>query len=59
MLLGRECDVLLFDARKGVDANSFTAALGALVGGGLLLVIANKQEQPSEADLWMQMHWQN
>ncbi|MFZ3418166.1 GNAT family N-acetyltransferase [Vibrio harveyi] len=58
MLLGRECDVLLFDARKGVDANSFTAALGALVGGGLLLVIANKQEQPSEADLWMQMHWQ-
>ncbi|TMX43889.1 DEAD/DEAH box helicase [Vibrio rotiferianus] len=58
MLLGRECDVLLFDARSGVDANSFTAALGALVGGGLLLVIANKPEHPSEADLWMQMHWQ-
>jgi tRNA(Met) cytidine acetyltransferase len=58
MLLGRECDVLVFDARSGVDANSFTAALGALVGGGLLLVIANKHEHPSEADLWMHMQWQ-
>ena len=41
MLLGRECDVLLFDARKELDANSFTSALGALVGGGLLIVVAN------------------
>jgi tRNA(Met) cytidine acetyltransferase len=50
MLLGRECDVLLFDARKELDANSFTSALGALVGGGLLIVVANKNQDADEAE---------
>ncbi|WP_394156673.1 GNAT family N-acetyltransferase [Vibrio campbellii] len=58
MLLGRECDVLLFDARKELDANSFTSALGALVGGGLLIVVANKNQDADEAKLWMQTQWQ-
>ena len=38
-LLGQECQVLICDFRTGFDANSFTAALGALVGGGVLFVI--------------------
>ncbi|GLR06836.1 tRNA(Met) cytidine acetyltransferase TmcA [Vibrio hyugaensis] len=58
MLLGRECDVLLFDARKEFDANSFTSALGALVGGGLLIVVANKKQDADEAELWLQTQWQ-
>ncbi|QLK47696.1 tRNA(Met) cytidine acetyltransferase [Vibrio owensii] len=58
MLLGRECDVLLFDARKEFDANSFTSALGALVGGGLLIVVVNKTQDADEAELWLQTQWQ-
>ncbi|MCG9553176.1 GNAT family N-acetyltransferase [Vibrio sp. Isolate31] len=38
-LLGRECQVLVCDFREQFDANGFSAALGALVGGGLLLVL--------------------
>ena len=50
--------MLLFDARKELDANSFTSALGALVGGGLLIVVANKNQDADEAKLWMQTQWQ-
>ena len=57
-LLGRECDVLLFDARKTLDANSFSSALGALVGGGLLIVVASKEENGGESELWLQTQWQ-
>jgi tRNA(Met) cytidine acetyltransferase len=38
-LLGRECDLLIYDCHAGFDANSFNAALGTLVGGGLLVVL--------------------
>ena len=38
-LLGRECQVLVCDFREQFDANGFSAALGALIGGGLLLVL--------------------
>ncbi len=58
MLLGRECDVLLFDARKNFDANSFTAALGALVGGGMLIVLANENEPENYAEQWVNAQWQ-
>jgi tRNA(Met) cytidine acetyltransferase len=58
MLLGRECDVLLFDARKIFDANSFTAAIGALVGGGILIVVAKETESVNYASQWMNTHWQ-
>ncbi len=53
-LLGRECDVLLFDARKEFDANSFTAAIGSLVGGGMLLVVTNTAQPQHFAEQWMQ-----
>ncbi len=58
MLLGRECEVLLFDARKSFDANSFTAALGALVGGGMLIVLANEEAPTNYAEQWMHAQWQ-
>ncbi|OEE72270.1 GNAT family N-acetyltransferase [Vibrio splendidus] len=38
-LLGRECQILVCDFRDQFDANGFSAALGSLVGGGLLLVL--------------------
>ncbi len=59
MLLGRECDVLLFDARKNFDANSFTAALGSLVGGGMLVVLIKDNEPETYAEKWMHTQWQN
>ncbi|UWZ99395.1 GNAT family N-acetyltransferase [Vibrio splendidus] len=47
-LLGRECQLLVCDFREQFDANSFSAALGALVGGGLLLVILAKSDKSEE-----------
>lgn len=38
-LLGREIEVLVYDAHSGFDPDSFGAALGALRGGGLLLLL--------------------
>ena len=38
-LLGSEVDVLIYDAHSGFDPDSFGAALGALRGGGLLLLL--------------------
>ena len=57
-LLGQECDVLVFDARKDFDANSFMAALGALVGGGLLIVLTTSKKSVLSDELWMQRQWQ-
>ncbi|NVD08631.1 tRNA(Met) cytidine acetyltransferase [Vibrio sp. JPW-9-11-11] len=48
-LLGRECQLLLCDFEQGFDANSFSAATGCIVGGGLL-VILTKPDQPSSYD---------
>ncbi|MDR9831281.1 GNAT family N-acetyltransferase [Vibrio sp. FNV 38] len=53
-LLGQELDVLVVDFNPGFDANSFTAALGALVGGGVLIV-TSWQIQDKTPD-W---HWLN
>lgn len=40
-LLGQECNVLICDLSEGWDANSFSAGLGTLVGGGLLLILGH------------------
>lgn len=58
MLLGRECDVLVYDARKNFDANSFSAALGSLVGGGILIVATDNIEPSNCAQQWMASQWQ-
>ncbi len=52
-LLGQECDLLVCDLSSGFDANSFSAVLGTLVGGGLLFVLGH-QENPLAADnVWL------
>jgi len=38
-LLGSELDLLVYDAHSGFDPDSFAAALGAIRGGGLLLLL--------------------
>ncbi len=58
MLLGRECDVLVYDARNHFDANSFSAALGSLVGGGILIVAISDIEPSNYAHRWMATQWQ-
>ncbi|MBK1721970.1 tRNA(Met) cytidine acetyltransferase TmcA [Thiocystis violacea] len=38
-LLGRDLDLLLYDAHSGFDPDGFGAATGAIVGGGLLVLL--------------------
>jgi tRNA(Met) cytidine acetyltransferase len=49
-LLGQECDLLIYDCHVGFDANSFNAALGTLVAGGLLVVLTPDLD-PQHPDL--------
>ncbi|UTT86486.1 GNAT family N-acetyltransferase [Vibrio pelagius] len=52
-LLGQECQVLICDFSSGFDANSFTAALGALVGGGGLFVIPPANHETTLSQVWL------
>ncbi|MGY2574670.1 tRNA(Met) cytidine acetyltransferase TmcA [Vibrio sp. C8] len=52
-LLGQECDLLICDLSKGWDANSFSAALGTLIGGGILLVLGANSFSANYADVWL------
>jgi tRNA(Met) cytidine acetyltransferase len=38
-LLGRDVEVLAFDAHSGFDPDSFAAAIGSIRGGGLLILL--------------------
>jgi tRNA(Met) cytidine acetyltransferase len=50
-LLGSEVDVLVYDAHSGFDPDNFGAALGALRGGGLLLLLTPPLDHwPEEPD---------
>ncbi len=51
--LGRECQLLICDVSAGLDANSFSAALGTLVGGGLLIVLGELPQKNSPATQWL------
>jgi tRNA(Met) cytidine acetyltransferase len=48
-LLGREIDALAYDAHGGFDPDAFGAAVGALRGGGLLLLLT------PPLDLWPEL----
>ncbi|HAT7739739.1 TPA: GNAT family N-acetyltransferase [Vibrio vulnificus] len=52
-LLGQECQLLVVDCRKQFDANSFSAACGALCGGGMLLLLVSEQEANTPWELWL------
>ncbi|CAK2449559.1 tRNA(Met) cytidine acetyltransferase TmcA [Vibrio crassostreae] len=60
-LLGRECQVLVCDFREQFDANGFSAALGSLIGGGLLLVLPPKVDDSEDSECfgqsWLKLHF--
>ncbi|WP_139683655.1 tRNA(Met) cytidine acetyltransferase TmcA [Vibrio tasmaniensis] len=60
-LLGRECQVLVCDFREQFDANGFSAALGSLVGGGLMLVLPPKVDDSEDSESfgqrWLKGHF--
>lgn len=51
-LLGREVKLLVVTLSDDFDANSFNAALGALVGGGVLILLGNG----SDVHPWLERH---
>ncbi|MCG3732791.1 GNAT family N-acetyltransferase [Vibrio cincinnatiensis] len=52
-LLGQECDVLICDCSDGWDANSFSAALGTLIGGGLLFILGHDEFEQTADKRWL------
>lgn len=49
-LLGQECELLICDLTSGFDANSLSAALGALKGGGMVLMLGRSAcAQPDDS----------
>lgn len=55
-ILGQEVELLIFDLSAGFDANSFTAACGALKAGGLLFIINSDQLVSSHSKTWLRQH---
>lgn len=52
-LLGQECELLICDFSEGWDANSFSAALGTVVGGGVVVVFGIPANSNNPADVWI------
>lgn len=52
-LLGRECQLLVCDFEQGFDANSFSAASGCIVGGGLLVILTKDAEPYRYDQQWL------
>ncbi|AIW22169.1 tRNA(Met) cytidine acetyltransferase [Vibrio coralliilyticus] len=51
-LLGQECGLLICDFSDGFDANSFSAALGCVTGGGLVVIIPADSDSLSLSEQW-------
>ncbi len=51
--LGQECELLICDFSDGWDANSFSAALGTVVGGGIVVVLGFAEKGNNHAEQWM------
>ncbi|UUM31919.1 GNAT family N-acetyltransferase [Vibrio japonicus] len=52
-LLGQECQLLICDLSEGFDANSFSAAIGCVVGGGLVVILPNCSPSCSFDEQWL------
>lgn len=52
-LLGQECHLMIADFSQGFDANSFSAALGTLIGGGLLFIIGHRVNPTAADNCWL------
>lgn len=55
-ILGQEVELLVFDLSLGFDANSFSAATGALKGGGLVLLLNPQQLNSHYSKTWLLTH---
>lgn len=57
-LLGRELAGLIYDGHEGFDANSFNAATGTLIGGGLCFLFLPSHQGSSLGlfELWFEHH---
>lgn len=53
-LLGQECQLLICDLSEGFDANSFSAAIGCVVGGGLVVILPNPLPSRSFDARWLE-----
>ncbi len=53
-LLGQECQLLICDLSEGFDANSFSAAIGCVVGGGLVVILPNRLPSRSFDARWLE-----
>lgn len=58
-LLGQEISTLIVDCTDGFDANSFSAALGALMGGGLVFIANVEKLDESNSKAWLSQHFQS
>ena len=56
-LLGQEVELLVVDFSAGFDANSFNAALGALMGGGILFIIHFESLPDTNQTQWLAQHF--
>ncbi len=52
-LLGQECSLLICDLSSGFDANSFTAVMGCLVGGGIAVIVPTSKTNSFE-NQWLE-----
>lgn len=55
-LLGSEMRALIYDCTDGFDANSFTAACGAVVGGGVVFLINLHKLENNLGARWLKAH---
>lgn len=53
-LLGQECGLLVCDLRDMFDANSFSAALGCVIGGGLVLILPSQSHTGRPEQIWLE-----
>ena len=53
-LLGQECGLLICDFREAFDANSLSAALGCVRGGGVILVIPPCSYTNQAEQVWLE-----
>ncbi len=58
-LLGTELKVLIFDCIDGFDANSFAAACGTVVGGGMVFLINFSTLEVNLGVRWLRQHLKN
>ncbi|CCN47297.1 putative P-loop ATPase fused to an acetyltransferase [Vibrio nigripulchritudo MADA3029] len=55
-VLGTELTLLIYDCASGFDANSFAAACGTVVGGGIVILLNRKHLNKGGGSEWLASH---